>query len=136
MTKRISQVTGKEGELAVMGELLKHGFKVYVPMVDVGGIDCIIKSASGYKEIQVKTRSEQSKHVLFDVATLPKGLKTYIICYSQKEPNDYWIIPTPVFRRYAHYLKDYNRHRLILGNEGSRIRQKLQKYRNNFGQLK
>lgn len=63
---KLTQTIGKEGELRVIGELLRRGFDVYLPAVDVGGIDCIIKTPKGYKEIQIKTRSE-AKLLLFDV---------------------------------------------------------------------
>jgi hypothetical protein len=39
-----TQKTGKRGELTVIGELLKRGFDVYIPVVDTEGIDCIVKT--------------------------------------------------------------------------------------------
>ena len=47
---KATQTTGKEGELRVIGELLKRGFQVYTPLVDIGGIDCIIQTDKVYKE--------------------------------------------------------------------------------------
>ncbi len=53
---KATQTTGKEGELKVISELLKRCFEFYTPLVDIVGIDCIIKTEVEYKEIQIKTR--------------------------------------------------------------------------------
>jgi len=46
-----TQRTGKQGEFAVIGELLRQGFDVYLPVIDIHGIDCVIRTPTGYKEI-------------------------------------------------------------------------------------
>ena len=132
---KATQTTGKQGELMVIGELLRRGFEVYVPLVDVGGIDCIIKTDVGYKEIQIKTR-ELARVLLFDVKEFVPRDKFFIICYNIKEPDTFWVIPSKVFKENAQYLKKYRRFRLILGDEDSKMRRKLQLYRNNFFQLR
>jgi len=134
MTKA-TQTTGKEGELRVIGELLRKGFDVYLPAVDIGGIDCIIKTSIGYKEIQIKTR-EEAKLLLFDVKEFNPRENFFIICYNLKEPDTFWVVPSKVFKENSQYLKKYRRFRLILGDEDSKMRRKLQLYRNNFFQLK
>ena len=132
---KTTQTIGKQGELMVIGELLKRGFDVYVPAVDIGGIDCIIKTNKGYKEIQIKTR-EEAKPLLFDVKEFIPRDNFFIICYNLKEPDVFWVIPSKVFKENAQYLKKFRRFRLILGDEDSKMRRKLQFYRNNFFQLK
>jgi len=132
---KATQTTGKEGELKVIGELLKRGFDVYLPLVDIGGIDCVIKTDVGYKEIQIKTR-EFAKTLLFDVKEFTPNDNFFIICYNIKEPNTFWIIPSKVFKQNAQILKKYKRFRLILGDEDSKMRRKLHIYRNNFFQLR
>ena len=135
MIKKETQRTGKEGELRVIGELLKRGFDIYVPLIDVRGIDCIIKTDVGYKEIQIKTR-ELAKTLLFDVKEFIPRDNFFIICYNIKEPETFWVIPSKIFKENAQVLKKYGRLRLILGDEDSKIRRKLHIYRNNFFQLK
>jgi len=132
---KATQTTGKEGELRAIGELLRKGFNIYLPLVDIGGIDCIIKTDVGYKEIQIKTR-ELAKVLLFDVKDFIPRDNFFIICYNLKEPDTYWVIPSKVFKQNAQILKKYGRLRLILGDEDSKMRRKLQLYRNNFFQLK
>jgi hypothetical protein len=130
-----TQRIGKEGELKVIGELLRRGFDIYLPLIDIGGIDCIIKTDVDYKEIQIKTR-ESAQLLLFDVKEFTPRDNFFVICYSTKEPDTYWVIPSKVFKQNAQILKKYKRLRLILGNEDSKMRRKLHIYRNNFFQLK
>jgi len=132
---RATQTIGKQGELMVIGELLKRGFDVYLPAVDIGGVDCIIKTDTGYKEIQVKTR-ESAKILLFDVKNFTPRDNFFIICYNLKEPDTFWVITSKVFKENSQFLKKYGRLRLILGDEDSKMRKRLHIYRNNFFQLK
>ncbi len=132
---KATQTTGKEGELKVIGELLKRGFEVYTPLVDIFGIDCIIKTEVGYKEIQIKTR-EFAQKLLFDVKDFIPRDNFFIICYNIKEPETFWVIPSKIFKQYAYPLKKYGKLRLIISDEDSEMRKKLHFYRNNFFQLK
>ena len=45
-----SAAKGKQGEPIVLGKLLKRGFKVYTPMVDVGTDGLIDVGEGNYKE--------------------------------------------------------------------------------------
>jgi len=55
--KASSQIKGKIGEYQFIGELLRRNLDVYLPIADIRGIDCIVRSRTGkYIEIQVKTR--------------------------------------------------------------------------------
>ena len=135
---KLTQTTGKEGEFKVIGELLKRGFDVYLPVVDTG-IDCIIKTKSGFKEIQIKTRSKVSggnSRLHFTVKEFTPRPNFYIVCYYTHEPNTFWIIPSRVFKENSNYLKKAKRFCLVLGEEDSRMRKKLQPYRNSFFRLK
>ncbi|MGB9708363.1 MAG: hypothetical protein ACPLXC_03520 [Candidatus Pacearchaeota archaeon] len=121
--------------MRVIGELLKRGFDIYLPLVDIGGIDCIIKTDVGYRDIQIKTR-EFAKTLLFDVKDFTPRDNFFIICYNIKEPDAFWVIPSKVFKQNSQILKKYGRLRLILGDEDSKMRKKLHIYRNNFFQLR
>ena len=51
-----SQNIGTIGELAVRQELLKQGYKVYLPEVDIEHVDLLVELQNNtYKRIQVKT---------------------------------------------------------------------------------
>ena len=126
-----TQRTGKQGELAVIGELIRRGFDVFLPAIDMYGVDCILRTPRGHKEIQIKTR-ERAKLLLFDVKAFRPRNNFFIICYNLNEPNTFWIFPSKVFKEYARYLKKYGRYRLELGGEGSRKRRDLFGYKDNF----
>ena len=131
LVEKETQRTGKQGELAVIGELIRRGFDVFLPAIDIYGIDCILRTPRGYKEIQIKTR-ERAKSLLFDVKAFRPRNNFFIICYNLKEPNTFWVFPSKVFKEHARYLKKYGRYRLELGAEGSRRRRELFGYRDNF----
>jgi hypothetical protein len=134
---KATQTTGKEGELRVIGELLRRGFEVYLPLVDIGGIDCVIKTDIGYREIQIKTR-ESAKIILFQVKKFTPRDDLFIICYNLKEPDTFWVIPSKVYKNVSRIVntKRGQAFRLVLGDEDSRMRRKLHIYRNNFFQLR
>jgi len=133
MTKA-TQTTGKQGELMVIGELLKRGFDVYLPAVDIGGIDCIIKTDVGYKEIQIKTREKYHHSPLFAVKKFVPRDNFFIICYDLNDPNTFWIIPSKKFKEVAKESKS-GYFRLDLGGDYSNMRRILHIYQNNFFQL-
>ena len=51
-----SQNVGTIGELAVRQELLRQGYKVYLPEVDIEHVDLLVEVENGtFKRVQVKT---------------------------------------------------------------------------------
>jgi hypothetical protein len=134
---KATQTTGKEGELKVIGELLRQGFDVYLPLVDIGGIDCVIKTNVGYKEIQIKTM-ESAKIILFQVREFIPRDNFYIICYNLKKPNTFWVIPSKIYRNESRIVNTKRGYafRLVLGDENSKTRRSLHFYKDNSFQLK
>ena len=50
---------GKRIEYWIIGNMLKEGIDVYVPMVDDFGVDAVIRTPSGkFLEVQIKARSK------------------------------------------------------------------------------
>lgn len=134
---KATQTTGKEGELKVIGELLRQGFDVYLPLVDIGGIDCVIKTDVGYREIQIKTR-ELAQIILFQVRKYIPRDSFFIICYNLKEPNTFWVIPSKIFKNESRIVNTKRGHafRLVLADANSKMRKNLHIYKDNFFQLK
>ena len=130
---RATQITGKIGENVVIGEFLKRGMDVYIPVVDIKGIDCVIRTDSGkYFDIQIKTRATvgQGKQI-FDVKEFEIRDNLFIVCYRQ-DLDTLWILPSKVFKEYSYYIPKYRRYRLILNPKKQRL---LKDYENNFDQL-
>ena len=124
-----SSVKGKQAELKVFGELLRRGFHVYLPIVDIKGIDCLVDVGKGvYREIQVKYRATRPT---FQVKKLTASDNLYIACCLGDE--DIWIIPSKVFRRAGTIAKDRETVRLNIGMEKSNSYRELNVYYGRLG---
>ena len=127
---------GKLAELRVFGELLKRGFRVYTPMVDSEGIDCLVDVGEGnYKEIQVKWRE---KNPLFQVRRYNPRPSFYIVCcLGTGSEGEMWVIPSKAFYDMGKRAKADSREyiRLVIGKEGHESYEKLRQYSFNFAQL-
>jgi len=115
-----SIVKGKQGELIVIGKLLDRGHKVYLPMVDLG-VDCLIDVGKGsYKEVQIKYREGEPT---FRSRDFRPRENFYFICYcrSRRGDDDFWIIPSRLFKQLSKKTKIKNRDylQLQIGKEGS-----------------
>ena len=101
MVKGESQITGKRGEYRVIGKLMEKGFLVYVPVVDVEGVDCIIKNEKGRLiQLQIKTRNRTSQDVAknFVVNRLNTNRDFFICCHFLNS-DDLWVVPSLVFAK-------------------------------------
>src|SRR3989338_5693644 len=99
-------VTGKRGELKVIGKLLEEGFTVYTPIADVEGIDCIIKNDKGRLiEIQIKTMNEGDEDRHFRVKNLKPHEDFFICCYLI-DTGELWTIPSYTFKKISYTLSN------------------------------
>ena len=125
----LSHYLGKIGEYKALDELLKLTLDVYIPIIDVRGIDYIVRLQSGeYREIQVKTRgAEKQGKELFYVRNFDPRESLFIVCYRE-DLDEFWILPSKVYKNHAYKMKD-GRLRLRLNQK----RQKeLEDYNNNW----
>lgn len=91
-----SATKGKIAEFQVIGELLKRGVQVYVPIVDVEGIDAIVRQADGsLVEIQVKSSHTNTYPRFFIVPAFEPRDNFFIVgvVLGLDEPET-WIIPS------------------------------------------
>ena len=94
-------ITGKRGEYKVIGKLMEKGFLVYIPVVDVEGVDCIIKNEKGRLiQIQIKTRNKTAEDDAknFIVNRLEANRDFFVRCYFLNT-GDLWVIPSLVFEK-------------------------------------
>ena len=118
-----SQQKGKRGEFFVFGELIKRGFDLYLPVIDMG-IDAIIRLKDGtYREIQVKSTQAEDQAGYFNIYDLKPRLTLFIVCVdmsAEKQKKwgqpEVWILPSEVFFKYATMtqLESYTRYLLSL----------------------
>ena len=82
-TFRHSAGFGKRIEYWIIGNMLKEGLDVYVPMVDDDAVDVVIKKEDGsFISVQIKARS---KKVVFGDAAL-------FATIPHEQRDDYWFI--------------------------------------------
>ena len=85
---RQSSALGKVGELITAQKFIKHGYNVYIPLLDNDGTDMIVEKDNGLKKIQVK--STASNHTddnssTFKLTSNEKRMKNgQVISYGKK----------------------------------------------------
>jgi hypothetical protein len=124
-----SQQKGKRGEFFVFGELIKRGFDLYLPVIDVG-IDAVVRLKNRtYIEIQVKTTQAKEQAGYFNVYDLEPRPNLFIICVNMSEEKqkkwgqpEVWILPSEEFSKYALKipLESYTRYHLPLPQKDTR----------------
>ena len=74
---------GKRIEFWIIGEMLKQGLDVYVPLIDDNAIDAVVRRPDGsFIEVQIKARSK-------DVAD---GDAALFAAIPHEHRNNYWFI--------------------------------------------
>ena len=114
-----NSITGKKGEYEIITKLMSAGFMVYTPVLDIDGVDCIIKNELGRLiEIQIKTRIKgdgYNKDFVIKRELNPHK-DFFICCYlinTNENSNDVWFIPSFKFQKLA---KRENGHTILTMN--------------------
>lgn len=94
-------ITGKKGEYEIITKLMSEGFLVYTPVLDIDGVDCVVKNEHGRLiEIQIKTRNKgEGYNKEFVIRRELKPNKNFFICCYLIDENEYWFIPSYVFAK-------------------------------------
>ncbi len=125
-----SVTKGKRSELYVMAVLLENEFKVFQPLADTEGIDCIVLGEGNkFYPIQIKSRTEFTEGDLVDIYHFTDDM--FIIIYDVLT-RKYWIIPSDGYCRLSRHrpLKDGTpRYRLTY----KKNREQLEKYEGQKG---
>jgi len=131
--KASPQIKGKIGEYQFIGELLRRNLDVYLPIADIRGIDCVVRSKTGkFIEIQVKTRVTTGVgKEIFEVKQFEPRDNFFFVC-KREEWEKFWIFPSKVFWEHSKFREKYSSRRLILNRKKRKV---LQNYEDNFQQL-
>ncbi len=74
---------GKRIEFWIIGEMLKQGLDVYVPLVDDNAIDAVVRRPDGsFIEVQIKARSKD----------VTDGDAALFAAIPHEQRNNYWFI--------------------------------------------
>jgi len=91
---------GKRIEFWIVGEMIKEGLDVYMPIVDDMGIDAVIRKSNGkFIEVQIKARS---KNALFGNSGLFAAIKheprnNYFFVFYSERMDTKWIMSSKEF---------------------------------------
>ena len=99
---RNSAAFGKRMEYWIIGQMLKEGLDVYIPMVDDDAIDAVIRRSDGsFITVQIKARSNdviEGDAALF--AAIPHELRdSYWFVFYSERLNMKWIMSSKEFVR-------------------------------------
>lgn len=96
---------GKRIEYWILGNMLKEGLDVYVPLVDDFGIDAIIRRDDGtIFEIQIKARSQDiimGDAALFAALNHEEERKNYFFVFYSERMDMTWIMSSKDFIKEA-----------------------------------
>jgi hypothetical protein len=92
---RDSASFGKRQEYAVVAELLRRNFDVYMTLVDDQGIDCVVRlNRHHYLDVQIKARSERAKHWnFFPALSFTPRDNLFFVFYTEKS-DTFWVMPS------------------------------------------
>lgn len=106
---RNSAAFGKRMEYWVIGNMLKQGLDVYIPLVDDDAVDAIIKRKDGSVAlVQIKARS---KKVAFGAAGLFAAIphdevrENYWFVFYSERMEAMWIMTSAEFHEHSHQNK-------------------------------
>jgi hypothetical protein len=111
---------GKRMEYFVIGQMLKEGLDVFIPMIDDDAIDAVIKKPDGtYVEIQIKARSKTNQYgsaALFAAIEHSYRPNYWFVFFSERM-NMMWIMSSAEFLKESYQNKDgknIGKHRIQL----------------------
>lgn len=92
---------GRRMEYWLIGQMLRDGLDVYVPLVDDFGIDAVIrKKDNDFVEVQIKARSHNVKEgdsALFAAIVHPTPRKDYYFVFYSERLDMMWIMSSEQF---------------------------------------
>lgn len=96
---------GRRMEYWIIGQMLKEGLDVYVPLVDDFGIDAVIRKAdNSFIEVQIKARSRtviQGDAALFAAIVHPDVRSNYYFVFYAERMDAMWIMSSAEFVKEA-----------------------------------
>lgn len=123
----------KRAALWVFDQLLREGVVVYTPLMNVEGVDGVVRCEDGtYRDLLIRGSAGEHHPLWFQVMRLTPRRNLFVIGVSwQVTPVQCWIFPSEEFARYAGLRG--SAHDLDLeaaGPDGKPLKSTLARYRN------
>jgi len=95
--------THKRAALWVFDQLLREGAIVYTPLLNVEGVDGVIRCEDGtYRDLLIRASAGEHSPLWFQVNRLKPRDNLYVLCFAWAvTPAQVWIFPSADFARYA-----------------------------------
>ena len=126
--------THKRAALWVFDRLLQEGVIVYTPLLNVEGVDAVVRCADGaYRDLHIRASAGEHHPLWFQVNRLSPRDNLFIVCVAwAATPVQCWIFPSSEFARYA--VQRGSTNDLDLEAEsptaGRKLKSALSRYRN------
>jgi hypothetical protein len=96
---RSSGSFGKRQEYIAVAELLRHGYDVYMTLVDDQQIDCVVRVEVGshpvYIDVQIKARSAGAKQPgTFAALNVRDPRPNFMFVFYSEGAEAYWVMPS------------------------------------------
>jgi hypothetical protein len=96
---RSSGSFGKRQEYIAVAELLRHGYDVYMTLVDDQQIDCVVRLEVDchpvYIDVQIKARSAGAKQAgTFAALTVRDPRPNFMFVFYSEGADAYWVMPS------------------------------------------
>ncbi len=127
--------THKRAALWVFDQLLREGVVVYTPLLNIEGVDAVVRCEDGsFRDLHIRASAGEHDPTWFQVNRLKARDNLFIVCVAWAvTPIQCWIFPSPEFARNA-ALKG-SAIDLDLEAEapsGGKLKQSLSMYRNGW----
>jgi hypothetical protein len=126
--------THKRAALWVFDQLLREGVIAYQPLLNIEGVDAVIRGQDGrYKDLMIRASANEHYPTWFSVNKMEPRDNLYVLCVSwQVTPVQVWVFPSAEFSRYAAEKGRSNELDLEADDPegGGKLKQKLSMYRN------
>jgi hypothetical protein len=96
---RSSGSFGKRQEYIAVAELLRHGYDVYMTLVDDQQIDCVVRLEVDfhpvYIDVQIKARSADAKQAgTFAALAVRDPRPNFMFVFYSEGAGTYWVMPS------------------------------------------
>jgi hypothetical protein len=126
--------THKRAALWVFDQLLREGVIVYTPLLNIEGVDAVVRGEDGrFKDLVIRASGNEHYPLWFSVNRVEPRDNLFVVCVAwQVTPVQCWIFPSGEFVRNAAQKGSANELDLEADSPdgGGKLKQTLSAYRN------
>jgi hypothetical protein len=123
----------KRAALWVFDQLLREGVIAYTPLMNVEGVDAVIRCEDGtYRDILIRASTNEHHPTWFSVRHLKPRPNLFVLCVAWAlTPPQVWVLPSEEYARAAASFGNSTDLDLeVDAGDGQKLKQKLSRFRN------